>query len=142
MTGMKKVLILLMFLFLCRPESGLAGIIVNGNVNIESSISRYTLLSIFSMRLRSWPDGQEIRVFVLPDQYPANDSFIKQELGIFPYQLKNIWDRLVFSGAGQAPVIVSSPQEMLQKVRSVPGAIGYIVENTEGEQDVKVLHVD
>ena len=139
---MKKVLILLMFLFVCRPESGLAGIIVNADVNIESSVNRYTLLSIFSMRLRSWPDGQEIRVFVLPDQYPQNDRFIKRELGIFPYQLRNIWDRLVFSGAGQAPVIVSSPQEMLDKVRSTPGAIGYTVENTEGEQDVNVLQVD
>ncbi|MFW1678383.1 hypothetical protein ACFVYJ_11465 [Pontibacter sp. JAM-7] len=139
---MKKFLILLIIFLFLRPGLGVAGIIVNPDVAVESPVSRYMLLSIFSMRLRTWPDGQEIRVFILPEQFPSNDQIIKSQLGIFPYQLQNIWDRLVFSGAGQAPVVVASPQDMLEKISSVPGAIGYTTATITGEQNVKVLQVD
>ena len=36
------------------------------------------------------------------------------------------WDRLVFSGTGQAPDTVTSTEEMLARVASTPGAIGYL----------------
>jgi ABC-type phosphate transport system substrate-binding protein len=36
---------------------------------------------------------------------------------------------LVFSGTGQAPDTVSSPEEMLAKVASTPGAIGYLTKS-------------
>jgi len=43
--------------------------------------------------------------------------------------LKRSWDILVFSGSGQAPSVAESTKEMLQKVSSTPGAIGYVPED-------------
>jgi ABC-type phosphate transport system substrate-binding protein len=95
----------------------------------EKTISRSTLRAIFGMRLHEWPDGTAIRIFVMPDDAPLHATFAKETLNVFPYQLRAAWDRLVFSGTGQAPNTVSSPEEMLAKVASTPGAIGYLTKS-------------
>jgi hypothetical protein len=100
-------------------------IITNPNV-AEKTISKSSLRAIFGMRLHAWPDGSAVRVFVLPDDAPLHIAFSKEKLNVFPYQLRLAWDRLVFSGTGQAPDTVNSPEEMLAKVASTPGAIGYL----------------
>ncbi len=100
-------------------------IVTNPDVQI-ASISKNYLRAIFSMRLRTWPDGLIIKVFVLPDDHPLHHHFSKEQLSLFPYQLRQSWDRLVFSGTGQAPTTVSSNEEMLFKIMNTPGAIGYL----------------
>lgn len=92
----------------------------------ESRITRNALRAMFGMRLRTWPDGTPIRVFVLREDSSTHKAFAKRILQIFPHQLSRAWDRLVFSGTGQAPQVVQSPEEMLAKVASTPGAIGYL----------------
>lgn len=99
------------------------------------------LRSIFGMRLRIWQDGSPIRVFVLPDNAPIHNVFSKQQLNIFPYQLRATWDRLTFTGTGQAPITVQSEDEMYALVASTPGAIGYLSE-ARIDEHVKVIHVD
>lgn len=100
-------------------------VITNPNVTVVPD-DRQTLRAIFSMRLRRWPDGTPIAVFVLPTTNPLHVAFCKEVLGVFPHQLQRAWDRLVFSGTGQAPVVVDSTDEMRQRVQETPGAIGYI----------------
>lgn len=93
---------------------------------------RQTLRAIFSMRLRQWPDGTPVTVFVLPTTHPVHVDFCKEVLGVFPHQLQRAWDRLVYSGTGQAPVEVDSLEEMRQRVQETPGAVGYVnKENSE-----------
>lgn len=78
------------------------------------------------MRLRKWEDGSPIKVFVLPDKHPLHVAFSKNILRVFPYQLRNAWDRLVFSGTGEEPIQVATEQQMRERVSSTPGAIGYL----------------
>lgn len=92
----------------------------------EKSLSSNSLRSIFSMRQKTWPDGTKIRVFVLPDEDLLHQNVSKEKLNVFPYQLRSTWDRLVFSGTGQAPIKVNSVEEMFNKVANTPGAIGYL----------------
>lgn len=92
------------------------------------------------MHLKTWSDGTKIRVFVLPDDDQLHQSFSKEKLNVFPYQLRSIWDRLVFSGTGQAPIKVNSTEEMLTKVASTPGAIGYL-RRANINENVKVLEI-
>lgn len=116
-------------------------VIVNKAVS-ASSISRSALLTAFTMRSKRWPDGTKLTVFVFADQHPVHQHFVKSSLGLFPYQLRSIWDRILFSGAGQAPVTVSSEQEMIELVANTPGAIGYISETSQGGGDgYKVLEI-
>lgn len=116
------LLILLIFSGIARSQSI---VVVNPDTDV-ATLSQNAIRSIFGMRLRNWPDRQPIRVYVLPDQHPLHENFAKQVLNIFPNQLRRAWDRLVYSGTGQAPIQVDTVQEMLDRVASTPGAIGYL----------------
>lgn len=107
----------------------------------HSSLQRQGLRAIFSMRLRSWPDGTEIRVFVLPDDAPSHSDFAKTLLGVFPHQLRRGWDRRVFSGTGQAPQEVPSLEAMKQRVAETPGSIGYVPQR-ELDETVRITEIE
>jgi hypothetical protein len=89
-------------------------------------LDRTLVRALYTMRLRAWPDGTTAEVFVLPDHYPLHDLFTREELATYPYVLRNVWDRLVFTGTGFAPTVVNSEDEMRARVRATPGAIGYV----------------
>ena len=90
-----------------------------------NSLSQNEARLYFGMRLNQWPDGQGVKVFVLPDNHPLHERVVKAVLGLYPYQLRRAWDRQIFSGTGQAPVVVSSESELMDRVAKTPGAIGY-----------------
>lgn len=115
-------------------------VIANSSVRLQQ-VDRSFLLSSFSMRLNRWPDGTPMRVFVLADNHPIHTNFVKNTLEVFPYQLRSIWDRAVFSGSGRAPIQVGNEAEMLEKVSTVNGAIGYIASETELVKGVNKLEV-
>lgn len=100
-------------------------IIVNSSIP-ENIISRSLARSIFGMRFLKWRDGTPIKVYVLEDNQIMHSAFCKEVLDIYPYQLRQSWDRLVYSGTGQAPTLVASEDEMLERVASTRGAIGYL----------------
>jgi ABC-type phosphate transport system substrate-binding protein len=95
----------------------------NGQAKLLSS---ETVREIFFMRLSSWPDGSPIHVFVLPDNNPLHARFAKEILGVYPFQLRSAWDRMVYSGTGVSPTTVETPEEMQMRIKQTPGAIGYI----------------
>lgn len=108
-------------------------VIVNPDVK-EQTLSLNGVRAIFFMRLVQWPnDGTPIKVFVLPDNSPLHIQFSKNQLNVFPRQLRRSWDRLVFSGTGQSPIVVESEQEMRKRVTNTPGAIGYVQEIKEDD---------
>ncbi|WP_204758334.1 hypothetical protein [Halomonas urmiana] len=89
-------------------------------------LTRDTTRAIFAMRQRTWPDGQAVRVFVLDNNHPVHARFAKEQLAVYPHQLQLAWDRMVFSGTGQAPNRVRNQQEMLERIATTPGALGYL----------------
>jgi hypothetical protein len=52
---------------------------------------------------------------------------------MYSYVLRRAWDRMVFTGTGFAPTIVRSEAEMIERVRSTPGAIGYVSKRERSE---------
>lgn len=106
----------------------------------DETISRVSLRAIFGMRLQKWPGETATKVFVLRDESPEHATFSKSLLQVFPQQLRMAWDRQVFSGQGQYPEQLSSTQEMLSRVASTPGAIGY-VKASEVNANVRVLKI-
>ena len=82
--------------------------------------------AMFVMRLTQWKNGEPIKVFVLPDEHPVHKAFTKNNLNMFPHQLRSIWNRLVYSGTGTAPTQVFSLEEMLQAISNTPNSIGYL----------------
>lgn len=119
---------------------------IESDVIIVHSISQAEGLSlnqaraIFSLRARQWPDGLHISVVVLRDQNPTHINFLKTVLKILPHQLRRHWDRYIYSGIGQGPIVVNSQQEMIDMVNQLPGAIGYMNVGVPHEQ-VNILTV-
>lgn len=88
-------------------------------------LDRQMLRAIFLMRIRQWPDGTPVQVFVMPGNSDVHDRFARELLGTYPYVLDRTWDRMVFTGTGLAPEVVRSEKEMRERVRQARGAIGY-----------------
>lgn len=89
-------------------------------------LKRDTTRAIFAMRQRTWPEGQAVRVFVLDNSHPVHARFAKEQLDVYPHQLQLAWDRMVFSGTGQAPNRVRDQAAMRERIATIPGALGYL----------------
>ncbi len=127
---------------LCVSPTGLAQDFVIANSHVPySQISINQLRAIFGMRTRAWPNGLAVVVVVLPDSAPSHISFCKKTINVYPYQLRRAWDRLIFSGTGQAPLTVSDQTAMIETVARTPGAIGYVSGAIDDER-LQVLRVD
>lgn len=131
---------LLLSLILSAGAAGAVDVIVNKGVALNS-LSLASARAIFGMRQVKWPDGAAIRVFVLSDDHTLHGALCKERLNLFPYQLRQSWDRLVYSGMAQAPSEVLSEEELLNKVAATPGAIGY-VRKVKANDPVKILNVE
>lgn len=131
-----------MFLLgLAQAPSVLAGQVVIANLNVpETRLSRNQARLIYTQRRSQWSDGSPVRVFVLADDAPEHKQFVKDRLGLYPRQLRRVWDRLTYSGTGQAPQQVESVDEMLQRVSSTPGGVGYLSDQAV-RSSVQVLEV-
>jgi ABC-type phosphate transport system substrate-binding protein len=115
---------LALLILLASPLAASAGIIVHPSVE-GRSISTASLRNIYTLRQTLWPNHQPIVIFVLPDDHPVHEAFAKEKLGLYPYRLRQTWDRLSFSGMASAPIEVKDENEMRARVRATPGAIGY-----------------
>jgi hypothetical protein len=100
-------------------------VVVNKAVEINE-LDLSTVRAVFGMRLLEWPNGTRVTPFVMEPDAVLHIRFAKNVLQIFPYQLQQAWDRLVFSGTGQSPQVVGSPLEMRRRVAETPGGIGYL----------------
>jgi len=131
---------LLLSLILSAGAASAVDVIANKGVALNS-LSLASARAIFGMRQVKWPDGSAIRVFVLPDDHTLHGALCKERLNLFPYQLRQSWDRLIYSGMAQAPNEVLSEEELLNKVAATPGAIGY-VRKVKANDPVKILNVE
>jgi ABC-type phosphate transport system substrate-binding protein len=103
----------------------------------ETELTTSQLRRIYTMRQTQWSDGQRITVFVLPRHHVLHLKFSKERLEMFPYQLDRIWNKLIYSGLGVAPITITSPEALIEAVKKTPGAIGYV----EKLKDERLLYV-
>lgn len=101
-------------------------IVPHSMTNQDTQLTREELREIFFGRQTRWRDGSPLRAFVLPDQHPMHIRFSKEVLGVYPYQLRSAWDRMIYSGTGTPPSVVESLEQMKTLIKETPGAIGYI----------------
>ena len=142
-----RVVLLATVLVLCLPAVATADkkktddiLVIVPSDSTTDALSKASLRAVFGMRKRNWQDGSAIKVFVLADANPTHIDFAKTILQTFPYNLRRIWERQVYSGTGQAPTQVSSQEEMLEAVSGNKNAIGYISRGWLNES-VKVVEI-
>lgn len=105
------------------------------------SLTTPTLVRVYAMQKRVWSDSTPVKVFTLPNDNPLHKAFVHNYLRMQPYQLDRLWYRLIFSGTGARPEEVSSIDEMLERVRTTPGAIGYVDSSIIEQVDTSMMTV-
>jgi ABC-type phosphate transport system substrate-binding protein len=120
-----KILIVILSL-IGASYSALADIAVvvhpnNSNALDESSISR-----LFLGKSQSFPDGSSAKPVNQEDSAAITDDFNDKVLNKSAAQLKAYWSKLVFTGKGIPPEVVSSDADVIKLVASDPNAIGYV----------------
>ena len=113
-------------LLLCFSAHAVAVDIIVHRTQAGEALSAATLRAFFGMRQTKWPDGNPVKLFVLPDTHPVHAVLCKEALNLYPYQLRQYWDGLAYSGLMPLPVEVSSEEEMIQRVATTQGALGYV----------------
>lgn len=138
-----RSLTLLLALWLLGSNTAFANIIiVHATVDV-SVLSQAELRALFTMRTTRWSDQTPVHVVVLSDRDPLHRTFVKSTLGMFPYQLRMIWDRNTFSGKAYPPITVPSREHMLKVIQQTPGAVGYLDEMSGAlPEGVKIVQVN
>lgn len=111
------------------PDADAISVLVHPELSVLP-LSRSELQAIFTLRKRRWDAKTPVRVFVLRDDHPLHQGFCKFKLGVYPYVLREHWDRIMFSGTGYPPTVVDDIDAMHSAVMSTPGAIGYTLSAT------------
>jgi ABC-type phosphate transport system substrate-binding protein len=130
---------LLSMAFSVESQAPVVRVVVNSSVETQG-LSVQQIRRIFSMRQTAWSNDQAITVYVLSSQHKTHQAFSTSVLGMFPYQLDRIWNKLVYSGLGEEPIKVQTEQEMLERVSQKPGAIGYVMQQVSGD-NVNIIKV-
>lgn len=133
--GLVRVLALLLAFCLAGGARAESVEVITSPDRGDLQIDRPMLQAIYLMRVREWPDGKPVRVFVMPDSSDTHDRFTREKLGTYPYVLHRVWERMVFTGTGLAPETVRSEQEMRDKVKKTEGAIGYVLSRTRSARE-------
>lgn len=105
-----------------------------------NSLSVNLARAIFSGRMKYWSDGTPVLVVMLKSNTDAHRQFCSEILQLYPRQLQRSWDMIIFSGVGEGPLVVKTEDELVEKVNSTPGAIGYI-SNFTRDMEVQIVEV-
>jgi len=121
---MKSFMLLLVVITLgAHTANAQVAVIVNKSVG-ASALTAAQCAAIYSLDTKTWPDGDKVVVFDSKNA-PAKAKFFGF-LGKTDTEFKKIWMRVQLSGGGKAPEGLSSDDEIVAKVATTPGAIGYV----------------
>jgi ABC-type phosphate transport system substrate-binding protein len=134
---MKKLLVVIAILVVSGIEArAQIAVIVNKSTGISTATAS-NVSDIYTLSTKEWKDGSPIVVFDQKTEGATRTKFY-EFITKSPIELKKIWMRIQLSGEGKAPTAVSSDDEMVQKVASTAGAIGFVAAS-KATGDVKVV---
>lgn len=105
----------------------------------RDSLKKSQLLDFYTGDVKSWGNDVRVVVFDLKPRGEVRDAFY-EFLGKPSSRMKSIWMKKMLSGEGEPPEALKSEDEMLRKVASTPGAIGFI-SRSKSNNEVKTLMI-
>jgi ABC-type phosphate transport system substrate-binding protein len=110
--------------------------VVVDKTNTQGGMTAAELIKIFKFDNRKWPDGRNVTLVLLDPSLPDMQSVIEKLYHMQPDEVKAL-----LTGHRSAVVIVTSEEQLLKSVESIPGAVGVVdVYSINGR--VNVLKVD
>jgi ABC-type phosphate transport system substrate-binding protein len=128
----------LFLLLLSLPAQAQVSVITHKSVPV-TSLDKEDLLEVFTGEIQFWDNKVPI---VLVDMKPNNETkeIFYTFLGKSPSRMKAIWLKRMLSGEGDPPIATESEEEMISRVSSTPGAIGFVSRSLVNDS-VKVVAV-
>lgn len=138
---MKQALVfaLSLLLWTAAAEAGQFKTIVNRSVNADA-LTKQQVSDLFLKKTTRWPDGSAAAPVDQSDTSSVRDSFSNDVLGKPVSAIKSYWNKQIFSGRDLPPLEKKTDTEVVEYVRSTPGAIGYVAEGTATD-GVRVVNV-
>jgi len=99
-------------------------VIANKSVS-ENSITASKLNDIYLLKTKAWSNGKAIVPLVIKTDNTTTQKFFGS-LGKSLMEMNKVWMKLQLTGEGQSPEGFSSEDELIEKVASTPGAIGFV----------------
>ena len=118
--------------------SAQVAVIAHKSVPIDT-VKNSELLNFYTGDVSFWSDGEPIIIFDLKPRSEAKDTFYNF-LGMNSSRIKSIWMKRMLSGDADPPESLKTEEDVLKKVTSTPGAIGF-VSHSKVSREVKVLVV-
>lgn len=115
-------------------------VIVNAN-NPAAILMASELSRIFLGTANVWPDRTTMVLAIDQKSGSVRDTFLHEIIGKDSTQLSRYWEQAIFSGKAVPPRTLASDSEIVEFVRSNPGAIAYVDASTALGSDVKVLRI-
>jgi ABC-type phosphate transport system substrate-binding protein len=103
-----------------------------------TALSKSQVADIFLGKSYRFPGGAQATPIDQPEASSAREQFYNNVAGESLAQLKAHWSRIIFTGRGQPPKIVSSGAELKKLLAANPLAIGYM-DSAEVDANVRVL---
>lgn len=132
---MKIILIAAVIIFGAISVNAQVSVVANKSVS-ESSINASSLANIYTLTTTKWNNGTKVVLFDTASEDIKNSvcTFISKDA----LALKKEWLKKQLTGEAKAPQAISSDSEVISKVASTPGAIGF-VKSSSVTGDVKIL---
>ena len=113
-------------LIICLPLQVMAEVVVVvGKDSPISSLSESQLRQLYlegSGRI----NGTSVKALDLPEDNRARKEFYQEAVGKTPAQMKSYWARMIFTGRGAPPRMVSGNRAMQVMLENNPELIGYL----------------
>ena len=131
---MKRIILVLALLF--AVSSAFSQVVVIANKSVSGSIDKATLKNIYTLDVKKI-DYHDVVPIDLKEDNATRQKFYSG-IGSSWAEMSKTWMRVKLSGAGNPPKQATSEDDMVAKVASTPGAIGF-VSKSKVTGDVKVL---
>lgn len=125
--------VLLTLSCLCGAATGEDVAVVAYKDAPDTPLSSSRLLDFYTGDIKAWSNGDPVVVFDLKEKGRTRDLFYSW-LGKSPTRMKSIWMKKLLSGEGDPPEALKTEEEVLQRVASTPGAVGFVRKSLVDDQ--------
>lgn len=117
-----------------------AQVVVIGHKAVPTdTLTRAQLLDLYTGDVKSWSNKTPVVVLDLAAQSETKNGFYML-LGLTSSRIKSIRLKKLLLGEGDPPELLKSEDEVVKKVTSTPGAIGYVSQSKAGSE-VKIIRI-
>lgn len=124
---MRRIFSMWGLLFSLMVNTALAEVVVVVSAqNPTETLSRSELRDIYLGRLNRFSNGAAVEPFDQRESSPVYSEFYRYYLEMTPTQIKAHRSKLIFTGRGRPPPLVTNDVAMANTIATSPRAIGYL----------------